>query len=668
MKSKVDLRALFSPIAMLRSFIASVAMGLAIYAQWAAPAGDSYFASEWLRDRFIAAQAGRSPDDRIAIIDIDEASLAAVGPWPWPRKQIAALVENLLGPYEARGVALDLIFPEPADPEGDMRLAMLSQHGPVVLAQAFDYENSRTLPLHIGALAGASATPPVPGQPMARGFIGNHAGLARARHVGNIGFIPDKDGTIRRLPMWTSFEDKTYPTLSLALFDCCAGGHHPSPVARRHREFGGLRQLTGGECKAQSTDGGILPKSICNAAIAFEQPAQPAKFTATEYVDAHWRRLSFSRDWSAYAVVPASGILHLNAPSATIKGRLVLVGSSSLGLTDRVATPLSPSTAGVLAHAAALSMLLDEQAGTQPARWPGRWIATIFSIALALLASYTFPRLSALSNTMLLAGAFMLWLGLAYWIHPHDAYFAPAGPLASILFLLAVAVPFDWQVTQRQSQHLLGTLRQYVADAVVDELLRRKLKDPLAPEQRHVTTLIADLEGYTTHVESLPVEEAAQLTRDFLDCLTRPVLARQGTLDKYTGDGLVAFWGAPLPMADHADLALDAAQDIVREVERFSQARQQAGKAPLRVRIGVESGIAMAGNFGTSFRSIYTAVGDSVNVASRLEQVARNFPHDIIVGPGTAGDARRHRLVRLDEIVLRGKEKPTALFTLESMT
>jgi len=121
-------------------------------------------------------------------------------------------------------------------------------------------------------------------------------------------------------------------------------------------------------------------------------------------------------------------------------------------------------------------------------------------------------------------------------------------------------------------------------------------------------------------------------------------------------------------MADHADLALDAAQDIVREVERFSQARQQAGKAPLRVRIGVESGIAMAGNFGTSFRSIYTAVGDSVNVASRLEQVARNFPHDIIVGPGTAGDARRHRLVRLDEIVLRGKEKPTALFTLESMT
>jgi adenylate cyclase len=319
----------------------------------------------------------------------------------------------------------------------------------------------------------------------------------------------------------------------------------------------------------------------------------------------------------------------------------------------------------MLVHASALSSLLDEQSGQGVPPWPGRWIATLFSILVALLAAYTFPRLSAVSNVALLAAASAVWLGLAWLISPHDPHFSTTGPLASNLFLLAVAVPFDWQIAQRKSRSLLGTLRQYVATAVVDELLRSDLKDPLTPRQLNVTTLIADMEGYTTYVESLTMEEAAQLTRDFLACLTRPVLARHGTIDKYTGDGLVAFWGAPLPVEDHADLALDAAQDIVQEVRRFSEERQKAGMPRLRVRIGIESGVAMAGDFGSSSRSIYTAVGDSVNVASRLEQVARNQPYDIIIGQGTVARATRHDFRLLGDFVLRGKEKSTTLFTLE---
>jgi adenylate cyclase len=206
-------------------------------------------------------------------------------------------------------------------------------------------------------------------------------------------------------------------------------------------------------------------------------------------------------------------------------------------------------------------------------------------------------------------------------------------------------------------------LQQYVAPSVVRELLRSDLEDPLAPRQLDVTTLIADMEGYTTQVESLSMEESARLTRDFLDCLTGPVIATRGTLDKYTGDGLVAFWGAPLPIEQHADLALDAAQVIVGRVAALSHAREALGHPPLRVRIGIESGPAVAGDFGTTFRSIYTAVGDSVNTASRLEQAARDFPHDVIVGEGTVERARRHEFIALGERRLRGKGKATALFT-----
>ena len=601
-------RKLFDRPALIRMLIAFVAVMLTVWAQWLPANSDSYFADEWLRDHFIRARTATTVETRIAVIDIDEASLAAVGPWPWPRERIATLMETALGAYGASAVALDLVFPEPGDAEGDLRLSMLAQHGPVVLAQAFDYVR-RAVPLRIGQIGAGAAGAAAADLPPASGFIANHAGLRQAKQVGNIGFEPDNDGTIRRLPMLTSFEGRRYPTLSLALLTCCDG--------------------------AAAKTGNVTG----------------------------FKRIPFSRDWSAYTVVAAGDILNGRAPVESLKGRLVLVGSSSLGLTDRVATPLNASTSGLMVHAAMLTTLLDEQAGQAPSRLPGQWIAVLFSMIVAAAAAYVFPRLSALACVAMLASACIAWLLLAFWIAPHDALFSTTGPLASSLFLLAVAVPFDWQVSQRRSVRLLGTLNQYVASAVVDELLRRNLKDPLTPVQRHVTTLIADMEGYTTHVESLPVEEAAQVTRDFLDCLTRPVMARHGTLDKYTGDGLVAFWGAPLPVDDHADLAVEAAVAILAEVHDFNAKREAAGKPPLRVRIGIESGLAMAGDFGTSSRSIYTAVGDSVNVASRLQELGRELPYDIIIGQGTAGAVKRHDLQFLGDVVLRGKEKSTRLFT-----
>ncbi len=602
-------RTLIPPASLIRSGIVLCALLLTVWSQWLPASAGSDFANEWLRDRFINLQVSSTPESRILVVDIDEASLAVLGTWPWPRMRIAELLEKLIANYDARGIALDIVLPSAADEAGDARLSVLAQQGPIVMAQVFDYFH---LPLRIGQIAGGDHKHASSGAIPATGFIANYAQLGQRAHMGNIGYVPDQDGVLRRLPMITTFEGKQYPTLALALLDCCTSS---------------------GKGKLQLAENGFS-------------------------------RVPYTRDWPAYDVVPASDIINLSAPVDRFRGRLVLLGSSSLGLTDRVATPLNMSTPGVLVHAAMLSSLLDQQAGHAIFAWPGRWIAVIFSLLLALVAAYTFPRLSALSNLSILAGASLLWLLLAYWISPHDAHFSTTGPLISSLFLLAVAIPFDWQLSQRKSRHLLETLRQYVAREVVEQLLRSDLKDPLAPRQLNVTTLIADMEGYTTQVESLPVEEAAKLTRDFLDCLTRPIMDKHGTLDKYTGDGLVAFWGAPLPIEDHADLALDAAIAIIKEVARLSQNRIAAGRLPLRVRIGIESGVAMAGDYGSSFRSIYTAVGDSVNVASRLEQAARDFPFDIIVGEGTVNRAKRHQFTALGEKLLRGKEKPTTLFTV----
>lgn len=584
---------------------------LTAWSQWGPAPAVSFFGNEWLRDVFLKVQKTDAPEPRILVVDIDESSTVKLGPWPWPRARVADLVETLLTDYGARGVALDILMPDPSDREGDIRLALLAEHGPVVLAQAFDFQQNRPEPLRQGTLAGASdlyhASAAVP----ATGYIANHAGLARAPKVGNIGFIPDADGVLRRVPLVTTFEGRAYPALSLALLNCCTG----KP-----------------------------PLGLGAASVM---------------------RVSFKRDWTAYTVVTAAEILAHEVDPVSLQGRLVVIGSSSLGQGDRVATPLGSIRPGLGVQASMLSTLLDVQEGAAPSQWPGKLLALLFAIGSASLATYAFPRLSAVSSVGLLGATSVAWLGVAYYASRHDPDFSTTGPLASNLFLLAFAVPYQWQLTQRRSRHLLDTLRQYVAPAVVQELLRSDLDDPLAPRQLDVTTLIADMEGYTSHVESLPVEEAARLTRDFLDCLTGPVIDKNGTLDKYTGDGLVAFWGAPLPMEHHADQALDAALEIVHRVGVLSAARVKAGHAPLRVRIGIESGLAMAGDFGTSFRSIYTAVGDSVNTASRLEQAARDYPHEVIIGPGAVERASRHRFILLGERLLRGKENPTTIFSFD---
>lgn len=609
-----------------RWIIAALAFLVTLWTQYSAPAplspSDnrwtrivlhqvSFLPNEWLRDAFLRLQVSTAPEPRILVIDIDEASLGELGPWPWPRERLAHLVEILLTRYAARGVALDILLPAASGTEGDTRLALLAAHGPLVPAQAFDFDfaGNRPQPVLDGYLGGAVTGYPS-GVP-ATGFIGNYPALARAPHIGAIGFIPDADGALRHVPLVTHFGGKAYPALGLALVNCCSG--RPALAVE---------------------DGGLM-------------------------------RIPYQRDWRAYTVVSAGDILAQRIAPEGASERLVLIGSSSLGMGDRVSTPLAANRPGLGVQATILSALLDRQEGRQPSPWPGRLIACLFALASCVACTLAFPRLSAASCVLLLGASSAVWLALAYLVAPHDPVFAPVGPLATNLFLLAVAVPYGWQQAQRRSRHLLQTLRQYVAPAVVEQLLRSEEEDPLRPRRRDVTTLVADMEGYTSQVETLPVEAAATLTRDFLDCLTGPVIDHQGTLDKYTGDGMMAFWGAPLPLPEHADLALDAARAIELRVAGLSARRVRQGYQPLRVRIGIESGAAMAGDFGTSFRSIYTAVGDGVNTAARLEQVAREFTHNVIIGPGTVERSRRHRFLALGERLLRGKERATPLYTFE---
>jgi adenylate cyclase len=542
-----------------------------------------------IRDFLSQVAADPTPENRVTVIDIDDDSIEQLGAWPWPRSRIADLAETLLTEYQARAIGLDIVFPEPRDPEGDLRLAALAEHAPVALAQVFDF-TPRHPDFNLGVLAPPPAgTPPGPGAP-AFGYIANHPALRHARCVGNIGYQPDPDGVLRHVPLLTTHAKRTYPQFAVALLGCAA--------------------------------------------------ALPLALPPTGH-DGQWR-IPFRHALEAYVVLPAAAILRREIPPELVRDRFVVVGSSSLGQGDRVSVPLAPLVSGVMAHAQGVSALLDLAEGRTPAPWSGRLPMTLYVLLTVATWTLLLPRLSAGRGLALLAGFALAWLALACLGFLRQAEWSILAPLTGYFLLLVTVIPHEWRQAQRRNREIRETLSHYVARPVLEELERQGKLYSLAPALREVTVLIADMEGYTRITSALSLEAAAKLTREFLDCLTRPVLARGGTLDKYSGDGLVAFWGAPLPCPDHADLAVEAALDIQDEIRRLNHTQARLGLPVVRARIGIESGNALVGDLGTPFRSTYTAVGDCINFASRLESAARDLPFSLVIGDAANTRLRRH--------------------------
>lgn len=598
---------------LVRLIICALAVSVAAWVEFARPES-SVRVDEAVRDAFLLASVDGRPESRLTVVDIGEQALAEIGPWPWSRGQLADLVEILLGHFDARAVALDVVLPEPADEQGDGRLAMLAAHAPLALAQIFDY-SPRSSVLTQGVLSGGRALSRPGELPLAFGYIANHADLADAPCVGNIGYTPDVDGVLRRIPVFTQYRGLSYPHLSHALLDCVS-----------------LRRKS-----ASVPDVGV---------------------------DGYWR-VPYRYAPSSYTVISAADILRERVPKSLLEGRYVLVGSSALGLGDRVSTPLSSLSAGVMVHAASLSGLLDISEGRARPVWSARALILIWTVVSVFFAVLLMARLSAWSSVLVMLSLVLIWLILAFAGVAHQAEGSIVAPLSAYFVLLLTAIPHEWWRSQRSAKRLLNTFSHYVAKPVLNELLRAGSTYSLAPTLREVTVLIADMECYTQTTSSLSLDDAATLTKDFLDCLTRPVLARQGTLDKYTGDGLVAFWGAPLLCPDQADQAVAAALAILGEVELLNARRSEQGHPPIRVRIGIESGKALVGDLGTPFRSTYTAVGDCINFASRLERAARDLPVQVVIGSVANGLLTRYKSIALGRHSLRGTALTIDVFTVE---
>lgn len=599
-----------------RILIACFALALVLLTEFLHPSLDRRL-DEGFRDVFLRLNASPLAEDRLAIIDINEDSIQRLGPWPWPRGRIADILEILISDYEAKAVALDMIFPEPSqdDPLGEARLASLLQYGPVAIAQVLDYAQ-REEPHAQGTLI----PPPAPmtarsahARP-AYGYIANHAGLAHSRCAGNIGFKPDPDGVLRRIPLFSEFGQSSYPHLALSLL-------------------------------------------TCTSSYALEQ--------FLSLPNSGWR-LPFRHAPDAFTVIPAADLLQGPLDQRLIRDRYVLVGSSSLSLGDRVSTPLSPIVPGVLLHAEASSALIDIAEGRLRAPRNGRLLLILWSTLSLPLALFLIARWPAWRSVVLLISLAGIWLLVSFLLLRQQIHLSITPPLWGYFCLLLLAVPHEWRQSQRQFQKVTETLSHYVARPVLDELLRRGITHSLEPSLREITVLIADMASYTQTTTALPLTDAANLTKAVLDCLTGPVLGQGGTLDRYSGDGLIAFWGAPLDCPQQADRAVQAALEMFRAIDRFNLAWTAEGHTPVRIRIGIESGQALVGDLGTPFRSTYTAVGDCINFASRLEAAARDLPSPLIIGPVANSKLTQFQTYAVTSLRVRGTERVLEVFSIQA--
>ncbi|MBF0213978.1 MAG: adenylate/guanylate cyclase domain-containing protein [Magnetococcales bacterium] len=613
-------------------------------------------------------------DARIVIVDIDEKSLARIGRWPWGRHQLALLTETLFDHYRILALGFDVVFAERDESSGlpvldrlaagvlqhqpnfllelnrirpalerDERFAKSLKGHPVILGYYFRTDKEPANSARSGVLPdpvisleelGHSNIPFVP----ATGYGANLPVLQNAAQ--NAGFLDnplvDADGVHRSLPLLREFQGKIYPSLALSLVRTILGDPAVtlgiSPVAKNAQEVEtGLEWV------------GLGPHHIPvdeRASILIPYRGPPGTFPYVSAVD----------------------VLDKSANTGQLNDAIVLVGSSAPGLMDLHVTPVHPTFPGVEVHANVISGILD--GAIKGRERHSLMILLVYYLLIAVTLLILAPRLSpawGLYLTLLL-GFLIIWSNALFW-HRTDLVIPLAAPILLTLLLFMVHATFGVVTFALRDSRFSRMFAQHLPPALVDELLfKNQTSAPTRRATREVSVLIVNIRGFTNMTARMSADDLSQLLHLYLSRMTGAIHARRGTLDRYMGDMVMAFWGAPLDNPRHARDALKCARDMIRSVEELKDEFQAKGWPPLRISVGLDSGMAHVGELGSDFRPTYTVVGEVVNHAYRLETLARRHGVSLVVGARVRLALPEVLFRELELVHVRGVEEPVAIF------
>lgn len=611
-------------------------------------------------------------DERVVIVDIDEASQVELGQWPWPRDTLATIVNNLFDNYHVRVLGFDALFAEEEETsaEGVLKDLMASDiaQRPEVLATLTDFQEA--LDSNIGFSESLIARDVVTGfvfkdslsdnepettgslpTPMIRaidianvtvpfveaeGFVGNLRDLQDNAATGGFFDSPliDSDGVFRRAPLVQLYRGDLYPSLGLAVARLAMG----SPPVGLNFASNSAERLSGIELES----------------FRLGEHAIPVNQQAAVFIPFRGRQGSFR-------FISAKDVFRNDAPAELLDDKIVLLGASAAGLLDLRSTPVGQRYIGVEAHANLIAGLLDGSIRQQPAYSDG---LELFLLALiGLLTVAVLPRLAPLSALIFvigilfaaMAGNIWMWISLGLVV-----------PIASLLCYTLIAallqLNYGFFIESRNKRHLSRIFGQYIPPSLVEEMDESGEEVSLEGESRHMSVLFSDVRGFTTISEGLDARELTQLMNEFLTPFTGIIQNHRGTIDKYMGDCVMAFWGAPLADEEHALHAVMAGMQMTEAVRKLDEPFEANGWPQIRVGVGVSSGEMNVGNMGSEFRIAYTVMGDVVNLGSRLEGITKQYGVDMIISEGTRKLIPGFICREIDLVKVKGKNEPVAIF------
>lgn len=622
----------------------------------------------------------RTLDPRIVIVDVDEKSLSEVGQWPWRRNQLAALTTELFDVHKISLLGFDLVF---AEPDGSSGLAQLKSFADKELLanQAFQTQFKLLEPLldfdaqfaqslsqknvvlsyyfTSDRQARSSGVLPAPVLPLQRlnnasfratlwdGFGSNIEKIAAAApHAGFFNAIADDDGVVRSVPLLASYKGDYYESLALAMYRVHSG--YPSVVPN----FSSATQ-------AGSIESISLARSANQSAIP--QTKGVIKVDARAAVLVPYRGYGGPKGGS-FQYISATDVLNKRVDAAQLAGKIVLVGSSAPGLQDLRITPVDQTYPGVETHANVLSSMLDGRAIFTPDYALGVEVALLLLVGLTL--AFVLPALTAISALGFSCAMLFLPVGLNIFLFGMQGMVFPMATLILLsLFAYMLNTSYGYFVESKSKRELSKLFGSYVPPQLVDEMLLDPTNHTMKASNKEMTVMFCDLRGFTLLSENLGPTQLQHMLNDIFGRLTQSIIERRGTVDKYMGDCVMAFWGAPVSMSNHADLAVLAALDIIQAVKLINQEHRAVGLPAIKLGIGINTGIMCVGDMGSFMRRSYTVVGDAVNVASRLETLTKKYDVPILVGPNTKNSATQFTWRQVDDVQLAGKHDILPVFT-----
>ncbi len=583
------------------------------------------------------------PPENVVIAAIDEKSIEKLGRWPWSREKIANLVKRLTED-EAELIVMDVWFSEPE--KNDPLLARaIREAGNVILPVAFQLGPESKAPderLLAASAFRSVAKPEMFGRyapVMAKGALVSIAELTReAMALGHINMFAESDGTLRWEAMAVELNGYFYPSIDLQ-------------AAARYL--------------------GVPPEKVTLVAT------EGIRLGEKRYIptDTHGRMLiHYYGETGTFHQVSISDILDGTVSPDTFKGKIILVGATAVGIYDLRVTPFSPEMSGIEKHANVISSILDNRFLAKATPFTN----FIFLFFSGFLFSFLVARMKAVRACFLTAGFFLFVLGLGYYLFVHEGVWLNLSyPASNILLVFVSTEAYNYAVSERYGRRIRAMFSSYVTERVVSELIKNPGMAKLGGERREVTVLFSDLKGFTSFSEHHTPEEVVSTLNEYLAAMTDVIFRWEGTLDKFIGDAILAFWGAPLKQENHAELGIRCALHMIKRLGELQAKWRAEGKPLLDSGIGINTGNVLVGNIGAEGKKMdYTVIGDHVNLGSRVETLTRKYDAHILITEFTMdkiketmklGGLGHLTAIGLEKVVVKGKDKEVGIYKIKTL-